>query len=129
MRPPSPLLLLAGDLACLSAFVLLGLRTHAELAQASALQRFLLNIILLGVAWTAAGLALGAFRLSPPLSLRAALARTLNTWLVAAPLALLLRALLLRSATILVIFFLITLAVGGALLLFWRAVAVWLALR
>jgi hypothetical protein len=129
MRTYAPWFLLAGDLLCLSAFVVLGLGTHAELGQASALQRFLINAGPLALTWTTAGLALGAFRLSPPLTMRALLARTLTTWLVAAPLALILRALLLGSATLILIFVLVTLGVGGALLLAWRALFYGLVLR
>jgi hypothetical protein len=117
----SPWLLLAGDLICLSVFVVLGLRTHNELAEASALARFLINVLPLALAWTLAALALGALRWPAPPSLRAVLARTLTAWLVAAPLALLLRALWLRSSVIVVPFMLVTLAVGGGLLLLWRA--------
>ena len=84
--------LLTGDLVCLAAFVLLGLRNHEELAQAGAFQRFLVNAGPLFVAWTLAALALGALRFAPPVSLRLVLGRTLTTWLVAAPLALVLRA-------------------------------------
>jgi hypothetical protein len=121
--------LLPLDLLCLSIFILLGLQTHDALAQASALERFVLNLGPLAAAWLAAGLALGAFRFASPITLRAVLARTLTAWLVAAPLGIVLRALLLRSSVIVVPFFLITLTLGGALLLLGRAVFVWLAAR
>jgi hypothetical protein len=99
----------------------LGLGSHAELAQAGALQRFLLNAGPLALAWLAAGWALGAFRVAPLPAGRAFLGRSLATWLVAAPLALLLRAFILRAATIVVVFFVVTLVLGGGLLLLWRA--------
>jgi hypothetical protein len=121
--------LFLGDLLALAFFVVLGLGSHAELAQAGALQRFLLNFGPLALAWTAVGWALGAFRVELPLSVRAVLGRALTTWLVAAPLALLLRAILLGAATIVVIFMIVTLVVGGGLLLLWRAAFVWLVRR
>ena len=121
--------LLLGDLLTLALFVVLGLGSHAELAQAGALQRFLLNFVPLALAWAAAGWALGAFHVAAPPSARVVLGRALLTWLVAAPLALVARAFVLRAATIVVIFMVVTLAVGGGLLLLWRAVYVWLARR
>ena len=128
-RPPAPWLLFAGDLLCLALFVVLGLRSHAELAQAGAFQRFLLNAGPLALAWTAAALAFGLFHLAAPVSRRVLLARTLAAWLIAAPMALVLRALLLGSGAIAVPFLLVTLAVGGSLLLAWRATALWLMRR
>jgi hypothetical protein len=123
------LILLAGDLACLSLFVVLGLRTHAELAQASVLSRFLINAAPLAAAWIPTALALGALRAPAPLATRTFLGRSLAAWLIAAPLAILLRALWLRSAVIVVMFMIVTLTVGGGLLLFWRAAFAWLSRR
>lgn len=122
-------LLLTGDLLALTLFVLLGLGTHRELAEAGALQRLLLNAGPLALAWVAAGWALGAFRIQALTPARAFLGRSLTAWLIAAPLALLLRAFLLRAATIVVIFFVVTLLTGGAFLLVWRATFFWLASR
>jgi hypothetical protein len=48
---------------------------------------------------------------------------------VAAPLALIVRALVLRAATIVLIFMLVTLGLGGVSLLLWRAAAVWVMKR
>lgn len=128
MRPLN-LWLIPLDLACLAVFVLLGLQTHGELAQSSALQRFVINFGSLGAAWVVAGLALGVFRWASPVSLRALLSRTLITWLVAAPLGIVLRALVLGSPIIAVPFFLVTLGLGGAALLVGRLAFVLLAVR
>jgi hypothetical protein len=46
--------------------------------------------------------------------------RSLTAWLVAAPLALLLRALLREQAAIIAIFMVVTIGLGGAFLLSWR---------
>ena len=51
---------------------------------------------------------------------RAFFGRSLTAWLIAAPLALLLRAYLHGQATIIVIFMAITMGLGGAFLLIWR---------
>jgi hypothetical protein len=129
MRTLSPWVLFAGDAVCLAAFVVAGLGTHDGLVNANALQRFLLNAGPHLLLWTVTGLALGSFRFAAPVSLRAVWARTLTTWLVAAPLALLLRAYLLGAATVVVAFMLVTLSLGGGLLLLWRTVYTYLALR
>ena len=125
MKRPAPWLLLAGDALCLAGFVVLGLGSHAELANSNAVYRFLVNAGPLVVVWAMAAYALGALHWPAPFSLRAVVARTLTAWLVAAPLALVVRALLLGSPTLAVPFVLVTLAVGGALLVAWRAVYAW----
>lgn len=123
----SALLLWAGDLAVLAVFVLLGLRTHDTLAGPNALLRFAVLAGPLAAAWTLAAAPLGALSFAPPLRWRTIWGRTLAAWLIAAPLALLARALLLGAATIVVPFLLVTLALGGGLLLAWRSLALWLA--
>ncbi len=125
MKPPAPGLLLAGDAVCLAAFVLLGLGSHAGLADANAGYRFLVNAGPLIVTWAIVAYALGALRWPAAASLRTVWARTLTAWLVAAPLALLLRAQLLGAATLVVIFVLVTMGLGGTLLLLWRTVCFW----
>jgi hypothetical protein len=120
-------LLLLGDAAALLTFVLLGMRNHETLAQANALFRLAANAGPLLLAWLAAASALGAWRFALPLRWRAVWGRTLLAWLTAAPLGLLLRAGLLGSSTVVVAFALVTLGLGGALLLGWRSLALWLA--
>jgi hypothetical protein len=124
MSRRAALWLWAGDALCLSLFVLAGLQTHDS---ASPLARFALNAGPLIGTWTIAALALGAFR--PNASFRALLGRTLTAWLVAAPLALVVRAWLTGAATIVAIFMVITLGLGGLLLLLWRAAFIWILLK
>jgi hypothetical protein len=119
--------LLLGDAAALLAFVLLGMRTHETLGQANALLRLAATAGPLLLTWLAAAAALGAWRFALPLRWRAVWGRTALAWLAAAPLGLLLRAVLLGSATVVVAFALVTLGLGGALLLGWRSLALWLA--
>ena len=126
MRPRFAFWLLAGDALCLSLFVLAGLQTHDS---TSPFIRFILNAGPLILIWTLTAWALGALQLERPLTYRTVLGRALLAWLVAAPLALVLRALLLRAATIVLIFMLVTLGLGGMLLLLWRAAVVWVIKR
>jgi hypothetical protein len=122
---PRQAFLYLGDGLCLAAFVLLGMRQHDTLAASNAALRFVVNFAPLLLAWTGAGLALGAFRLQPQPALSAVWGRTLAAWLIAAPLGLLLRAGLLGSSVLVVAFVLVTLALGGAVLVAWRTVFFW----
>ncbi len=115
------LILRLGDALALLAFVLVGMGTHATLEAANAAIRFAVLAGPLLLAWFGAAIALGAWAVAPPVSWRALWGRTLAAWLIAAPLALLLRALLLGSGTLAVPFVLVTLGLGGALLLGWRS--------
>lgn len=126
MRPRFVFWLFAGDALCLSLFVLAGLQTHDS---ASPLARFGINAGPLILTWAITAWALGALQLEPPLTYRTVLGRALTAWLVAAPLALIVRALVLRAATIVLIFMLVTLGLGGLSLLVWRAAVVWVMKR
>jgi hypothetical protein len=120
-------LLLLGDTAALLVFVLLGMRSHETLAQSNALFRLAATAGPLVLAWLPAAAGLRAWRFALPLRWTAVWGRTLLAWLAAAPLGLLLRALLLGNSTLAVAFALVTLGLGGALLLGWRSLALWLA--
>lgn len=112
------ILLLAGDWLALGLFVFLGQVDHDLLG----LSRLLSQTAMLALPWTVIALLLNAYRLSQRTTLRAFLGRSLVAWLVAAPLALVLRALIQGQSTIPVAFMLVTLGLGGLILLAWRAV-------
>jgi hypothetical protein len=126
MSPRFTWWLCAGDALCLSLFVLAGLQTHDS---ASPLARFALNAGPLILSWTLTAWALGALHVEASPQYRTVLGQTLTAWLVAAPLALILRALLLRAATLVLIFMLVTLGLGGVMLLAWRAAVIWVMQR
>lgn len=129
LRARSTLLLLLGDTVVLAAFVLVGMRTHNTLAASTALTRFAVLAGPLLLTWLVAATALGAWAVSAPPRWRAVWGRPLAAWLIAAPLGLLLRALLTGSATLVVPFVLVTLGLGGGLLLAWRILFAWAAGR
>lgn len=112
------LLMIAGDWLALGLFVFLGQVDHDVLN----LPRLLLQSAILALPWTAIALLLNAYWLSESTALRAFLGRSLLAWLVAAPLGLMLRALILGLATIPVAFMVVTMGLGGLFLLGWRAV-------
>lgn len=121
-------ILAAGDLLGLAGFLLIGMADHETLTRAGGVARLVINAGPLLGGWAIAALALGAWDWPPRHGARQWWARTVLAWLVVAPLALLTRALLLHAATIVVIFFLVTLSLGGSVLLAWRALF-WLVAR
>ena len=121
-RPPW--WLLAGDWLVLLLFVFIGQRDHA-ISGPGALPSLLNTAFSLGLPWTVAAFVLGAYRLRPLPGWRVWLGRALNAWLVAAPLGLVLRALLRNQDAIPVIFILIAMSIGGLMIVGWRALAYW----
>ena len=121
-RPPW--WLLAGDWLVLLLFVFIGQRDHS-ISGPGALPSLLNTAFSLAVPWTVAALVLGAYRLRPLPGWQVWLGRALNAWLVAAPLGLVLRALLRNQDAIPVIFILIAMSIGGLMIVGWRALAYW----
>lgn len=118
-----PLFWLAGDVLALSAFVFIGQVDHNLVDTANPLWGVLEQVLIFGMPWLAAGLWLGAFRLAEG-GARAFLLRSLNTWLVAAPLGLLLRSYVLGRAVVPTNFITATLVFGGLFVLGWRVLFV-----
>lgn len=116
--------LVIGDWLLLLLFVFIGQRDHG-MAVVGALPSLFTTTLAIGVPWTVAALLLGTFRYGAGLSWQAWLGRVLTTWLVAAPLGLILRALFRGQASIPVPFMLVLLSLGGLFMLGWRALAYW----
>ena len=121
-RPPW--WLFVGDWLVLLLFVFIGQRDHA-ISGPGALPSLLNTAFSLAVPWTVAAFVLGAYRLRPLPGWQVWLGRALNAWLVAAPLGLVLRALLRNQDAIPVIFILIAMSIGGLMIVGWRALAYW----
>ncbi|HSM55461.1 MAG TPA: DUF3054 family protein [Candidatus Sulfomarinibacteraceae bacterium] len=117
------LVLLAGDWLALGLFVFLGQLEHSLLDE-NGVARFLRSAAELVLPWTVVALLMRAHLWPAGQTVTGFLARSLNTWLVAAPLALLIRALLRDQATIPVLFILVMLGLGGLFLLAWRTLYV-----
>ena len=118
IRRPA-IFLLIGDWFALGLFVFLGQLDHGMVG-INPLPRLLRTSIEIGLPWTVVALLWGAYKLPSDMVFRAFFGRSLTAWLIAAPLALLLRAYLHGQATIIVIFMAITMGLGGAFLLIWR---------
>lgn len=111
------IVLLAGDWLALGLFVFLGQVDHDVVG----LPRLLSQTAMLAMPWTVIALLLNAYWLTETTTLRVFLNRGLVAWLIAAPLALLLRALIQGQSVIAVPFMIITMGLGGLFLLGWRA--------
>lgn len=123
-----PWWLLAGDWLVLLLFVFIGQRDHGIAGQ-GATTSLLSTTFSLIVAWTAVAFVLGGYRLRPGPGWRMWLGRMVNIWLVAAPLGLVLRALLRGQDAIPVIFILVAMSIGGLMMVGWRAAAYWWVAR
>jgi Na+-driven multidrug efflux pump len=118
-------LLITGDMLTLLAFAYIGQREHETVNSARPLLGVVWTGLPFALTWLAAGWLLGAFD-GKGRAMRPFLGRSLNTWLVAAPLGLLLRSYLLQRAVIPTVFVTAALGFGGAMILGWRLLfALW----
>jgi hypothetical protein len=111
----------------LLAFAFIGQVEHETVNEARPLLGVLWTGLPFAVAWLAAGWWLGAF--ADKGAARPFLGRSLNTWLVAAPLGILLRSYLLGRAVIPTVFVTAGLGFGGAMILGWRVLFLLLGRR
>ena len=123
---PWGLALLAGDLVALFLFVLAGQMDHDLLPGANPLWFTLSRGWPFLLVWLVVGWLVGAFRLPSETGWRALArelgGRALHGWLIAAPLGVVLRALVLGRSVVPVLFFLTTLGFGALFLLAWRLI-------
>src|SRR5574342_410434 len=122
----APLILLVGDLIAVVAFVVVGQRDHNLVNEANPVLGVLVTTAEFAVPWAVAGWLLGAFRGAgegnhPGRPYASFMARSLNTWLVAAPIGILIRSFALGRAVIPTMFLVAALGFGGLFVLGWRA--------
>lgn len=113
-------MLVVGDVLVLLVFALVGQREHEGTNADNPVLGIALTTGEFTAAWLAAAAWSGAFRRDEPPALRPFMQRSLNAWLVAAPLATLVRALVLGRADIPTAFLIVVLLLGGTMLLGWR---------
>ena len=118
----------AGDWLALLLFVFIGQRDH-NMSGPGTLSSLVITTLALAVPWTITAFLLGANRLPTGASLARWLGLCLTVWLVAAPIGLLIRALLRGQATISVPFMLVVMGLGGLFILGWRALYYYLHTR
>lgn len=122
------LILAIGDLIALLVFVVIGQADHNTLNQSNPILGALPNLLALAVPWLIVAFVLRAYP-RKPMRLAPFMGRSALAWLIAAPLGLLLRAVLQSRGGIPIPFLIVTLLAGGALLLGWRLVYWLLAIR
>ncbi len=115
--------LLVGDVLVLGLFVFLGERDHS-IADSQPALRWAVTTGEFAVPWVIAAWVLGAY--TPGLSVKALLGRSLNAWLIAAPLGVLLRSFVNGTDVIVSIFMVVAMCIGGVMLLAWRFLFTWL---
>jgi len=113
----NPLVLAAGDVLVLGLFVLLGERDHA-ISDPQPVLRWLITTAEFALPWLIVAWALGTYRAE--LSTRTLLGKTITAWLIAAPLGALLRSFVNGSGAIASTFLVVTLCVGGIMLIAWH---------
>ncbi|MCP4427682.1 MAG: DUF3054 domain-containing protein [Chloroflexi bacterium] len=114
------IIVLIGDLVALLLFVYVGQRDHGTVNDARPLLGTLLSSWEFALMWIVVGWPLGAFPPAEEWTTRILLTRPILAWLVAAPLGLLLRALVLERLVIQTLFFAATLGFGLIFLFAWR---------
>ncbi|HLB47093.1 MAG TPA: DUF3054 domain-containing protein [Anaerolineales bacterium] len=113
-------MLFVGDFLIVAAFVYIGQKDHELINDTNPLLGVLWTTTIFAVPWVVSGWLLGAFPNGETLTVRSLLTRSLNTWLVAAPLGILLRSYILGRAVVVTAFITVTLGFGGLFVLGWR---------
>ncbi len=121
-------LLIAGDVLAFLAFSALGRSSHGESAGLDAILQVVYTAAPFAIAWFVIAPISGAYRAEVIINLRRMLGRVAIAWLVAWPIGLILRALILERG-IPLSFALVTLLTNMAILLIWRGTFTWLAGR
>ncbi len=120
MKRFSTWILITGDLIVLTLFVIVGQREHELTDAADPVFGVIRGGAPFLMTWLAAAFILRAF--DPNTTFWPFMGRTLNAWLVAVPLAILLRSLLLGRAVVPTVFLWVTYGVGFAFIGGWRIV-------
>lgn len=121
MSPSRNLILAAGDLIALLLFVVVGQADHNTLNQSNPILGALPNLVALAIPWLIVAFLLQAYPRNQT-SLAQFMGRSALAWLIAAPLGLWLRSILQNRSTIPIPFMIVTLLVGGLMILGWRLV-------
>jgi hypothetical protein len=118
-----PYILFAGDLVALILFVVVGQRDHELVNEQNPVLGVLLSTLYFAVPYLVSGFLLQAFKFDADNEGRfyfRFFGRWLNTWLVAAPLGILIRSFVLGRAVIPTMFIVAGLGFGGLFMLAWR---------
>lgn len=118
------LILMAGDLAIFVMFALVGRETHAS-SDPNLVVNALPTLLPFVLIWLMVSIPMGVYRPSVYRFVPLTIIRTLAAWIVAGPIALYARALLLARTAIPVPFIIVTMGLNGVMLLAWHIFFAW----
>lgn len=118
------LILMAGDLAVFVMFALVGRETHAS-SDPNLVVNALPTLLPFVLIWLLVSIPMGVYRPNVYRFVPLTIIRTLAAWIVAGPIALYARALLLGRTAIPVPFILVTMGLNGVMLLAWHIFLAW----
>ena len=117
-------ILLLGDLAIFVMFALVGRETHAS-SDPNLIVNALPTLMPFVLIWLLVSVPMGVYRPKVYRFVPLTIIRTLAAWIVAGPIALYVRALLLARPSIPVPFIVVTMGLNGVLLLAWHVFFAW----
>jgi hypothetical protein len=117
-------ILLSGDLAIFVMFALVGRETHAS-SDPNLIVNALPTLMPFVLIWILVSVPMGVYRPKVYRFVPLTIIRTLAAWIVAGPIALYVRALLLARTAIPVPFVIVTMGLNGVLLLAWHIFFAW----
>ena len=128
MNHKPQLILIGGDIVIFMFFAFTGRETHAP-GDANLIVNALPTLLTFLIVWLAIAALGRVYRSSVSTNPRSAVPRTLIAWLIAAPIAIVIRAILLSRTAIPAIFVLVTMGLVGTLLLLWHGGVAWVLAR
>ena len=128
MNHKSQLILMGGDVVIFMFFAFTGRETHAP-GDANLIINALPTLLTFLIVWFAAAAVGRVYRSEVMTHPRSALLRTLIAWIIAAPIAIIIRAILLSRTAIPWQFAVVTIGLVGALLLLWHGGVAWILAR
>jgi hypothetical protein len=128
MNKKPQFLLAMGDVVIFMFFAFTGRETHAP-GDANLIVNALPTLLTFLIVWFATATAGRVYRTGVMTQPRSALLRTLIAWIVAAPIAILIRAILLSRTAIPWQFVVVTMGLVGTLLLVWHGGVAWYLAR
>jgi hypothetical protein len=128
MNRKPQLLLIIGDVFIFMFFAFMGRETHAP-GDTNLIVNALPTLLTFLIVWLAIATLGRVYRSGVITHPRSAVPRTLIAWIIAAPIALVMRAVLLSRTAIPAIFVLVTMGLVGSLLLLWHGGVAWYLAR
>jgi hypothetical protein len=128
MNQKPQIILVMGDIVIFMFFAFTGRETHAP-GDANLIVNALPTLLTFLIVWFAIAALGGVYRSGVIANPRSAMLRTLIAWMIAAPIAIILRAILLQRTAIPWQFVAVTMGLVGALLLLWHGGMAWYRAR